>query len=530
MFNCGGSDNDTPIDPHTLENLEPIAVDDTFNTTENTELLISDLLSNDTIVDNARITAFDTTSSQGGTIVDNRDGTYTYTPQTDFIGEDTFTYTICDRDDTPQCSTAIVTIIIADDGAPTAVDDIVNITENSTIIIDTLLINDDLIDDAVLSSVDGNNTDGTVVLNNNGTVTYTPQTDFVGEDSFTYTICDDDTTPECSTATVTIIIADAGAPKAVDDSVDTSKNSTIIISTLLENDDLIDDAVLSSVDGNNTDGTVVLNNNGTVTYTPQTDFIGEDSFTYTICDDDTTPECSTATVTITIYDSIVFNIPSELMEYYESALFINDADIMFEQLELLSINMHTTILSYGQRHQYLYNADADLSNSDNVILMYTSESRYWMEYTSSSNSYSTQTFNTEHVYPQSKLSSTGGVTDLHHLRSCDASINSQRSNYSFIDGSGVYRLTNSEWFPGDEWRGDVARMIMYLNIRYSETFDKVGTLNLFLEWNRLDPVSEFELQRNNVIEGAQGNRNPFIDNPYLATIIWGGTPAENKWE
>jgi endonuclease I len=42
-------------------------------------------------------------------------------------------------------------------------------------------------------------------------------------------------------------------------------------------------------------------------------------------------------------------------------------------------------------------------------------------------------------------------------------------------------------------------------------------------------VSLFEEQRNNVIEGAQGNRNPFIDNPYLATLIWGGNPAENKW-
>ena len=65
--------------------------------------------------------------------------------------------------------------------------------------------------------------------------------------------------------------------------------------------------------------------------------------------------------------------------------------------------------------------------------------------------------------------------------------------------------------------------------RYGETFDRVGSIELFLKWNVEDPVSAFEVQRNNVIEGAQGNRNPFIDNPYLATLIWGGTPAENKW-
>jgi len=112
-----------------------------------------------------------------------------------------------------------------------------------------------------------------------------------------------------------------------------------------------------------------------------------------------------------------------------------------------------------------------------------------------------------------------------------SNVNSNRSNFPFVGGNGSNQLINGNmWYPGDEWRGDVARMIMYLNIRYSETFEKVGTLDLFLEWNAADPVSDFELQRNAIIQGAQGVRNPFIDNPYLATLIWGGTPAENKWE
>ena len=72
-------------------------------------------------------------------------------------------------------------------------------------------------------------------------------------------------------------------------------------------------------------------------------------------------------------------------------------------------------------------------------------------------------------------------------------------------------------------------MMMYLNIRYGENFDSVGGLDLFISWNKADPVSDFEAQRNNVIYSAQGNRNPFIDNPYLATLVWGGDPAENKW-
>ena len=208
---------------------------------------------------------------------------------------------------------------------------------------------------------------------------------------------------------------------------------------------------------------------------------------------------------------------------------VDDADLSYSLLKEFTIQKHTTILSYGQRHNYLYNADEDKANTDNVILMYSGESRYWEEYTSGSNSHSPQTFNTEHIYPQSRLSTNDAKTDLHHLRSCDASINSQRSNFPFTNGNGTYELDGDKWYPGDEWRGDVARMIMYLNIRYGETFDKVGTLELFLEWNKADPVSNFEEQRNNIIEGAQGNRNPFIDNPYIATLIWGGDTAENKW-
>ena len=145
--------------------------------------------------------------------------------------------------------------------------------------------------------------------------------------------------------------------------------------------------------------------------------------------------------------------------------------------------------------------------------------------------FAAQTFNTEHIYPQSKLSTEDAKTDLHHLRSIDEDINSDRSNFPFAEGSGDYGLVgNQQWYPGDDWKGDVARMVFYLNIRYSENIEAVGSLDLFLKWNREDPVSEFEMQRNNVIEAAQGNRNPFIDNPYLATLIWGGEDAENRWE
>lgn len=224
-----------------------------------------------------------------------------------------------------------------------------------------------------------------------------------------------------------------------------------------------------------------------------------------------------------------FAVPSDLQNYYAQIRFTEDGESNYDALREHVVDNHTRILSYGSRHQYLYNADADLTNQDNVILMYTGESRYWEEYTSSSNDYQPQTFNTEHVYPQSLLRLADAVTDLHHLRSVDEDINSDRSNLPFVDGSGTNKRIGNGWYPGDEWKGDVARMILYLNVRYREKLEKVGGADLFLKWNAEDPVSPFEEQRNEVIYSVQGNRNPFIDNPYLATIIWGGTPAENKW-
>lgn len=526
----GCSNDEGIIAPPEQETKLPVAVDDELTTTENTPLVFNSLLDNDTVHEFARITSFESPTSEGGTVVDNRNGSYTYTPPTDFEGEDSFKYTMCDNSNPQNCSTATVTITVSA-ASPVAEDDSYETEEEKVLLISTHLNNDDLADNAEITGVGVEGTNGEVELQNDGKIKYTPSNGFVGEDSFTYTICDDDETPTCSTATITITVIDEGSPVAADDEVVISLGTTTItLSNLLDNDTVIDDAEITSVEAEG-NGSVQLNADGTVTYIPVSGFTGNDTFTYTLCDDDTpNPTCSSATVTVNIVESVAFNIPANLQGYYSDFFFTTDTDINFDLISEITIDSHTTILSYGQRHNYLYEADEDLNNANNVILMYTGESRYWEEYWSDTNSYSPQTFNTEHIYPQSRLSAADAVTDLHHLRVADADVNETRSNFPFTEGSGDAKLVNNNsWYPGDEWKGDVARMIMYLNIRYGETFTKVGNLDLFLKWNAEDPVSEFEIQRNNVIEGAQGNRNPFIDNPYLATLIWGGQPAQNKW-
>lgn len=532
VISCSKNDEGgvvSPVDPPEEE--LPVAVNDRFTTAENTSLNFSGLLDNDTVYGYARISSVDTESLKGGAVVDNRDGTYTYTPPSDFRGEDSFEYEMCDNSSPKNCSKATVTIEVTE-ASLKAVDDSYETEEEKVLTISNHLDNDDFPVNAVVSTLGIEGTRGNAELQNDGTIKYTPAKSFVGEDSFTYTICYDHESSNCSTATVTVIVKDEGSPIAVNDEVIMNVGAaSLTISTLLDNDTVIDDAIITSVAATGT-GNVRLNEDQTITYTPVAGFTGDDNFTYTLCDDDTPdPACSTATVTVKVVEAISFNIPAHLQNYYSDFFFTTDTEINFVLISDLTTEMHTTILSYGQRHDYLYEADEDLTNPDNVILMYTGESRYWREYQSGTNSYSPQTFNTEHVYPQSQLITSDAVTDLHHLRVADASINSTRSNYPFIQGSGEAGLVNgNNWYPGDEWKGDVARMIMYLNIRYGETFPKVGNIDLFIKWNAEDPVSVFEVQRNNIIESAQGNRNPFIDNPYLATLIWGGEPAENLWQ
>ena len=169
----------------------------------------------------------------------------------------------------------------------------------------------------------------------------------------------------------------------------------------------------------------------------------------------------------------------------------------------------------------------------------------------------TGVWNREHVFAKSLANPSFGTdepgpgTDVHNLRPADRDRNSSRSNRKFTDATGNSGIVsaNGGWYPGDEWKGDVARIIMYMYLRYhgngtlvSETqcFPiNVGfgaplaidpnMIDLFLRWNVEDEVSEFEANRNEDLFGIQLNRNPFIDNPYLATVIWGGLTAEDKW-
>ncbi len=263
-------------------------------------------------------------------------------------------------------------------------------------------------------------------------------------------------------------------------------------------------------------------------------------------------------ICLTAFNVVTAQIP----DYYSSIDFSQQEDALKIQLSNLIIDTHTTDIPYTSSTtdtwDILRQSDLEFQNSDKVLLIYgfddndgtfmTDRSRDAFDTCHSSSCIGL--WNREHVFakslaqPSLVTNDPGSGTDVHNLRAADSQKNSQRSNRLFIDDSGEdSKIINGDYFyPGDEWKGDVARIIMYMYLRYPAQCEAInsatGSVNyspngdmpdVFLEWNEEDPVSVLEQTRNDVIFSYQGNRNPFIDNPYLATMIWNGPVAVDTW-
>jgi len=163
-------------------------------------------------------------------------------------------------------------------------------------------------------------------------------------------------------------------------------------------------------------------------------------------------------------------------------------------------------------------------------------------------------WNREHIWARShgQFDTGAGVgTDLHNLRPSDISVNAARNNYDFDDGGTLYtdkdgptlcRSDADSWEPPGYLKGDVARTLFYMAVRYEgrngepdlELVDAVNTfgmnkngkgyfgkLSTLLRWHRSDPVDNYERRRNDIVYLYQKNRNPFIDHPEFVQLIWG---------
>jgi len=224
--------------------------------------------------------------------------------------------------------------------------------------------------------------------------------------------------------------------------------------------------------------------------------------------------------------------------YYASALGKSGSAL---RTSLHSIIRNQTVLSYDQVWDALKDTDQDPANSANVIEIYSGRS-----ISKSANGGDPDQWNREHVWAKSHGdfgTSNGPGTDVHHLRPEDVSVNGDRGNLDFDNGGSAVNQCSDCWRDGDSFeprdsvKGDVARMVLYMAIRYeggdgfanlepnnvtgNGSMPYVGRLTTLKAWSAGDPPDTFEKRRNDRIHTQwQGNRNPFIDHPEWVTSIW----------
>ena len=277
----------------------PVARDDEAAADEDTPVVIP-VVANDTDGDGDGLVPVIETGPASGGVTVNADGTVTYRPAPNFSGTGTFTYRASDGAASSEVATVTVRVAAVND-APTVVGDSLRGTEDSSISIDpaTLLSNDlDIEGDALTFIQFGTASHGTLVRDEgSGLYVYTPAPNFFGDDTFTYAVAD--AAGATSTGTVTVAVEGTNDPLTVsDDTASAVEDASVTIGVLGNDSDPDGDAPSVVSVSQPANGTVVVNADGTVTYTPAPDFSGTDTFTYVASDG--TVQSSPATVTVTV--------------------------------------------------------------------------------------------------------------------------------------------------------------------------------------------------------------------------------------
>ena len=279
-----------------LVSAKPVANPDSVNTTRDTPLVIdeaNDLLANDTHAtgDPLTVVGFTQPTQAGSVVVDNGNGTLTYSPAAGFFGVDTFDYTI--EDTANEQDTTTVTVNVSDVGnTPPVANDFPVVTDEDVPATFDPTVNDtdDDGDPLTITAFDNATNEGGAVVDNGGnSLTYTPLPNFNGADSFSYTISDGNGGQDSANVLITVnvvndslVCADVILNTDTDTPLDIDADNDLLVTcTDPEDDPITLDSYTQPIQA----GSMVTDNSaGTLTYTPAAGFLGIDSFTYTATD------------------------------------------------------------------------------------------------------------------------------------------------------------------------------------------------------------------------------------------------------
>ncbi|MGH2721445.1 MAG: Ig-like domain-containing protein, partial [Actinomycetota bacterium] len=307
----------------TAVNDTPVANDDTVTIPEDTFGTIKPLL-NDTGLDDGVASVEITTQPTNGTVTVLPGGDLQYKADLEYNGSDTIEYQVTDADGEVASATITITVEPVND-APTAINDAYTTATDAVLAVAEAagtVANDVDVDatadlEATLVTGPTNGT-LTVALAANGSFTYTPNTGFTGVDSFTYTVSDGVATSNTATVTIAVGLPDetpVGVPDVVADAVEDTAETIAV----LANDTGLGDGVagIAVTVGAGTHGTVTVNADFTLTYTPEPNFNGAATFTYDITDGNGDVSSGNTAVTITVAPAN--DLPVAIEDAYSTA-------------------------------------------------------------------------------------------------------------------------------------------------------------------------------------------------------------------
>jgi hypothetical protein len=282
----------------------PVAVDDAETTDEDTPVVI-DVLDNDSDPDDPLGEPDVIDDPANGTVIVNGDSTITYTPDDNFVGQDTFTYVICDPEPLCDTATVIITVLPVID----TLEETIPEDSTFTVCADELTTFTEPANNLSICDLPSN---GTAVITGD-CVTYDPNVDFIGVDTFCVYTCHPDNPLLCDTTIIIITVTPVNDPPVAVDDEETTDEDTPVVIDVLDNDSDPDDPLDEpDVIDDPANGTITVNGDSTITYTPDDNFVGQDTFTYAICDPE--PLCDTAIVIITVLpviDTLEETIPED---------------------------------------------------------------------------------------------------------------------------------------------------------------------------------------------------------------------------
>ncbi|MBT8507577.1 hypothetical protein AZH53_03970 [Methanomicrobiaceae archaeon CYW5] len=350
----------------TPENTAPTAYNDTAITDEDTPIIVDELV-NDTDPDNDVLTPFVIESPSHGNVTLNVNGTFTYSPEGDWNGNDGFTYLVNDGSADSNVAHVMVTVNPVND-APVAVDDTLSTDEDTPITFDVLANDLDVDEDSLTPFVIESPEYGNISQTVNGSFTYTPLENWNGNDSFKYQV--NDGSEDSNVAMVLLTINSLNdVPVAYNDSVNTTEDTPLIIDVLVNDQDIDNDSLSPFVIESPSNGVLSQTVNDSFLYTPTDNWNGNDLFTYAVSDG--VADSNIATVLITVYP--INDVPlayDDTIHTNEDTpvtfdVLVNDVDIEGDPLEAFIVtNPSNGLLTKGADGNFTYIPEENWNGCD----------------------------------------------------------------------------------------------------------------------------------------------------------------------